>query len=145
MLNLAQSYFAIPDPLRFVERCLNRYERYGMARINDRGIDVFCTARARRELQGREIPLIVELQLYFSCVIKKRVLFHRRSSLTTSPVDANLELAFEAVASAPCDPNEFAAHYPRGTSMSRDKTAAMVPRRVEIDYRQGQWEGVFYI
>lgn len=144
ILDLPASYFAIPDPLRKLERWLNRFRHLRSVTINERRVDVCWTGRAGRELERRDHPLVVELQLYFSCVVKKRVLFHEHATLASTPVDRNLELAFRAVASAACDPTEFVASYPQGKSLSSGKAARMVPRRVEIDYRRGIWEGAFY-
>ena len=143
-LNLPASYFAVPDPLRKLERWFNRFRHARSVTINERRVDVRWTGRAQRALERRDHPLVVEMQLYFSCVVKKRVLFHEHATLAGTSVDRNLELTFEAVASAACDPAEFAASYPRGNSLSPGKAARMVPRRVEIDYRRGAWEGAFY-
>ena len=143
ILNLPASYFALPDPLYRMERILNRYCHSGEARINGRRVQVFWTSRAARRLQTRQRPLVVELQLYFSCVVKKRVLFHEQTQLDTTPVAVSLELAFRAVASAVSEPCEFAQSYPRGRSLSQGRAARMIPRRVEIDFRRGRWEGAF--
>ena len=143
MLNLQASYFAIENPLRLLERCFNRFQHGATVRINQREVGVRWTERAERELQQRSKPVIVELQLYFSCVVKKRVLFHQHAEFDTTVVNRNLELAFQPIASAACDPREFAASYPRGKSLSRGMAARMVPRAVEIDFRQGRWEGQF--
>ncbi len=114
-------------------------------RINQREVEVSWTGRADRELQRREQRLIVELQLYFSCVVKKRVLFHHRvPEFDRIRVNDEIEVAFQPIASAVCDPEEFAASYPQGKNLSAGKAARMVPRVVEIDYRQGSWEGQFH-
>jgi hypothetical protein len=105
-LNLQASYFKIEDPRRVLERWFNRFRYCRTVRINQREVEVKWTARAEREMRHLEQGLVVELQLYFSCVIKKRALFH--------------------------------------AALSSGKAARMVPRTVEIDFRQDDWEAQFY-
>jgi hypothetical protein len=143
ILNLQASYFSIENPLRLVDRWLNRYSYRKTVQINQRSLELRWTERAERELGMREQALIVELQLYFSCVVKKRVLFHQRVDFATNRVDNRLEMAFHAIASAVCDPNEFAQKHPEGRDLSSGPAARMVPAIVEIDYRAGRWQGQF--
>ena len=113
--------------------------------INQREVEISWTGRADKELQRRNQALVVELQLYFSCVVKKRVLFHSRAvEFDSIRVNDDIEIAFQPIASAVCDPQEFAASYPQGKNLSAGKAARMVPRAVEIDYRRNNWEGQFY-
>ena len=143
-LNLRASYFAIENPRRVLERWFNRFQYCRTVRINQREVEVKWTARAERELGQLDQGLVVELQLYFSCVIKKRVLFHAGSGIDAIRVNDRLGLTFRSIASAVCDPREFAASYPQGKNLSSGKAARMVPRKVAIDFRQGGWEGQFY-
>ncbi|MDH3760348.1 MAG: hypothetical protein OEU50_05145 [Gammaproteobacteria bacterium] len=145
LLNLQASYFAIENPLQQLDRWLHGYRHCQTVRINQREIEVSWTGRAERELQRRQQQLVVEMQLYFSCVVKKRVLFHHHSDQPGSVrVNENIGLLFQPIASAACDPEEFAARYPQGKNLSAGRAARMVPRRVEIDYRQENWEGQFH-
>ena len=144
-LNPRASYFAIDNPLRLLERGLNRFRYHGNVLINQREVAVRWTARAERQLQRLEQGLVVELQLYFSCVVKKRILFHREpADFDHTPVNNRLGLVFQPIASAVCDPREFAANYPQGRNLSAGRAGRMVPRTVELDFRQGNWEGQFY-
>ena len=143
-LNLQASYFTIENPGRVLERWFNRFQYCRTVRINQREVEVKWTARAERELRQLDQGLVVELQLYFSCVIKKRVLFHAGSGIDAIRVNDRLGLTFRSIASAVCDPREFASSYPQGKNLSSGKAARMVPRTVEIDFRQGGWEGQFY-
>ena len=144
MLNLSASYFAIDNPLRSLDRWIHGYQHHQSARINQREVEVWWTGRAEDALQSSPQALIVELQLYFSCVVKKRVLFHRQVEFDTAVVNDKLKLAFRPVASALCDPREFALNHPMGSDLSQGVATRMVPRRVEIDFRQGAWEGRFH-
>ncbi len=143
MLNLQASYFSIPSPLRAIERWCNKFQHRETVRINQCEVEVNWTERAERALQGSRRPLIVELQLYFSCVVQKRVLFHQDANFDTTVVNNRLEIAFRPIASAVCDPREFALSHPAGKDLSQGGALRMIPRVVEIDYRQGNWEGQF--
>ena len=144
MLNLNASYFALDNPLRWLGRWIHRYQHHQTVRINQRDVDVCWTGRAEAALQSSQQPLIIELQLYFSCVVKKRVLFHRQVEFDTATVNNRLKLAFRPIASAVCDPQEFAMNHPLGKDLSRGVAGRMVPGRVEIDFRRGEWEGQFH-
>ena len=143
MLSLQASYFSIENPLRILDRWLNHYRYRQTVYINRRPLDLRWTSRAERELDLRARALIIELQLYFSCVVQKRVLFHQHADFATTRVDDRLQIAFHAVASAVCDPSHFAMNHPVGRDLSPGPAARMVPAIVEIDYRAGRWEGEF--
>jgi hypothetical protein len=142
-LNLQASFFAIESPWRLLDRLINPCCYRQVAQIGQRKVELRWTRRAERLLQSSSKPLIVELQLYFSCVVKKRVLFHHSADFATTRVNDQLEIAFRPIASAVCDPREFAAHFPAGKDLSTGPAARMIPRSVEIDFRAGRWEGRF--
>jgi len=143
ILNLQASYFSIENPLRVMDRWFNKFQHQHTVCINQRDVEIKWTERAERILQDGRQPLIVELQLYFSCVVQKRVVFHQRAEFDTVVVNNRLEIAFRPIASAVCDPREFALNHPAGKDLSRGVAVRMIPRNVEIDYRQGNWEGQF--
>ena len=143
ILNLQAGYFAIESPWRLLDRWLNRYRYRHTVLHKGREVEVRWTRRAEHALQASPQPLIVELQLYFSCVVKKRVVFHQQADFATTRVNGRLEIAFRPIASRACDPREFALHYPVGKDLSAGPAARMIPRSVEIDFRRGAWEGQF--
>jgi hypothetical protein len=144
ILNLQASYFTIENPLRLLDRWVHGFRYRQTVVINRRNLKVSWTARAERELQRSEQPLFVELQLYFSCMVQKHVLFHRQVDFDTTAVVDGLQMAFRPIASAVCDPQEFAQRHPAGEELSTVGSACMVPRVVELDFRQGNWEGQFH-
>lgn len=145
LLNAQDSYFALGNPLVWLERRLHRYRHHQTLRINQREIKLSWTGRAETALRQRRRVLVVELQLYFSCGVKKRVLFHQLPiDFESFRVNDKIELCFRPIASAACDPNEFATRYPSGRGLSAGVAARMLPRSVEIDYRRGNWQGQFY-
>ena len=143
ILNLQVGYFAIESPWRLLDRWLNHCRYRRTVQLEGREVEVRWTRRAERALQASPQALIVELQLYFSCVVKKRVVFHQQADFATTRVNGRLEIAFRPIASRACDPGEFALHYPAGKDLSAGPAGCMIPRSVEIDFRRGDWEGQF--
>ncbi len=144
LLNPGYGYFGIASPWRGLDRWLNRFRHRRAIRINAREVEVRWTARADRALRARREPLVVELQLYFSCVVQKRVLFHTDYPAAGVEVMPGFAIVFHPLAAAACDPVEFAASHPPGRDLGDGMGARMVPRRVEIDFRDGAWEGQFH-
>jgi len=142
-LNLQVGFFAIENPWRLLDRLINPCRYRQAVQIGQRKVELRWSRRAERLLQASSQPLIVELQLYFSCVVKKRVLFHHSAGFATTRVTDRLEIAFRPIASAVCDPREFASNFPAGKDLSTGPAARMIPRSVEIDFRAGRWEGRF--
>ncbi len=140
---LSTSYFSIDNPLHWLDRCLNSFQERKNVHINRREVEITWTRRADTALHRLQQPLIIELQLYFSCVVKKRVLFHRQVDFETIAVNGKIEIAFRAISSAVCNPKKFARDYPEGKNLSAGPASRMVPRVVEIDYRNDEWEGQF--
>ncbi len=144
LLNLASGYFGITSPWRRLDRRLHRLRHRRTVRLNGRDVEVRWTARADRALRARREPLVIELQLYFSCVVQKRVLFHADYPGGSVEVRPGFEIAFRPLAAAACDPVEFAASHPPGRDLGDGAAARMVPQRVDIDFRNRAWEGQFF-
>ena len=140
---LQGSYFSIESPLRLLDRWLNAYSHHRYVVMGNKNLRVEWTDRASRVLQTRSQPLIIEMQLYFSCVVKKRVLFHDSSKLDVTDVNNSLKIAFRPIQSAACDPEEFAKNYPVGRVLNSSAATKMIPSRLRIDFRQGHWQGEF--
>ncbi len=142
-MNLRGSYFAIENPLRWIDRRLNGFTHEHRILLNQRPLVVCWSDRAGQALQALDEPLFVELQLYFSCVVKKRVIFHHQSPSDAVKVNTNLCIAFRAVTAAACTPEVFASQYPEGRELSGEAAWRMQPTRLEIDFRNNQWQGEF--
>lgn len=140
---LRGSYFSVGNPLRLLDRWLNSYHHYHVVVLGNKNLRVEWTDRANHALQIRSSPLIIEMQLYFSCVVKKRVLFHETSELEVTDVNSSMKIAFRPIQSAVCDPEEFAENYPLGRVLDSPAATKMIPSRLRIDFQQGQWEGEF--
>lgn len=142
IINLRGSYFGIVNPLQIFDRWLHRYVHSDQVRLNNKELYVEWTDRAQRELDQITNPLIVEMQLYFSCVVKKRVLFHQQVDFDTAAVNEQIQLAFRSVESDACSPEVFARDFPEARELNA-VSGKMMPNRVSIDFKAGVWIGEF--
>jgi len=145
MLNLRSSYFAIASPVQCLDRLLNPSHFSETIRFRDRHLIVEWTQRAQRALTRREHPLLVEMQLYFSCVVKKRVLFHDAAGTNSVTVNDKLSVSFQPVESQSCDPEEFAKNFPVKRQFDTAAAANMGPKKLLLDYKRGRWIGEYRI
>lgn len=143
-----RSYFSFGDSFNLrkkFDRWLNPFSQVIQADYNGKPLKICYTARAGRVLEGRAQPLIVEMQLYFSCVVLKRVLFHDQSDFSVFPVSGKLSLAFNTVESASCDPVKFAQLHPAKRMLDSAQALKMRPRQLMLDYKNKNWTGVFIV
>ncbi len=140
---LQGSYFSIENPLRLLDRWLHSYRHHRTVVLRNKNLRVEWTDRANDALQARSEPVIIEMQLYFSCVLKKRILFQEHSELDATEVNSSMKVVFQAVQSAVCDPDEFAKTFPVGQVLASSAASKMIPTNLRVDFRQGQWVGEF--
>lgn len=113
--------------------------------MNGRAVQVTITPAATQALAQRTEPLHVELELYFSCLVKKFVHFRDDSrGKTTVPVGDKLLLYFRPVTSTACT-WDVAERLGRQPEMDIDCDALhhVAPKRVFIDHVDGQWRGSY--
>ncbi len=113
--------------------------------INGREVEVEWTAEAARELARRTAPLYVELELYFSCLVKKFVHFREDArGKPTVDVGNGLTLYFRPVTSTACT-FEVAERLGRQPEKEIESEALrhVAPKRVFIDHVGGAWRGSF--
>jgi hypothetical protein len=147
-MNTHSGYFEFPTLRTLwvaIDRRLNPYRHRQSVIMRGTPVEVRWTDRAERALTQRDTPLIAEMQLYFSCVVKKRVLFHEQSEPEGIPVGSRLQILFRPVQSTSCDPEEFAHNFPVKREFQSPAADKMKPSALEIDYRYGSWQGVFYV
>jgi len=111
--------------------------------INGRDVLVEWTDAAARELARRPRPLIVELELYFSCLVKKFVHFHEDAGdRETVAASDKLRLYFRPVTSTDCS-FEVAERLGRQPEMELHSEAVskIAPNKVSIDFASGAWQG----
>ncbi len=131
------------NPFKLLDGWLHPYKHKKMLHFNDKPLTIHCTARAKKALDEREHRLIVEMQLYFSCVVKKRIIFHDHYKHDSQMVLENLFVSFRAVEPTSCDPIEFAKNYPEKRELNSTGAHKMRPKALWIDNRKGEWVGEY--
>lgn len=144
-LQLQSGYFSIKNPLHIIDRWLNPFQHKDSIDIRGKKMDIMYSKRALTALNKRDTPLIAELQLYFTCVVQKRVNFHEHCELETIVANPKLSIAYHTVQSNNCDPVEFAEKHPVKKELTSKGAQAMRPSLMKIDHKNGQWIGNFYI
>lgn len=142
------SYFSFGpgiNPLYFIDKWLNPYSHKKVIAFKDNPLTIEWTTRADKALIQTTKNLIAEMQLYFSCVVKKRVLFTEQANFNVIPVIDKLSVAFHPVEAASCDPIEFAKNFPAKREFDSVSAKKMRPKALKLDYKNDTWEGQFYI
>lgn len=111
--------------------------------LNDKEVHVRLSDAAQRALADRQTPLLAEMELLFSCLIRKRVHFRdHHESESATPVSSRLSVRFRPVMTRACSVASV-----QGSAPSEDFPIAdprpYVPRWLKIDFRKGQWQGEF--
>ncbi len=144
-MNIHASYFSIKNPLEILDRWLNPFRHSSATDIRHKQINVKWTQRAEQALKSRDGSLTIEMQIYFSCVVKKRVIFHEQSDLEAFAVNDKLRIASRTVRSDNCDANEFAKNFPVKEELTSSSADKMLPSSLYIDFKDQQWIGEFSI
>ncbi len=127
--------------MQLLDRWFHSYCHHRAIILNGKKLRVQWNRRAERALCNRREPLVIEMQLYFSRVVKKRVLFHDQADFETAGVNDNIQIAFRPIQAAACDPEEFARNYPVGRVLNAPAATRMIPSKISIDFRKGRWQG----
>ena len=115
--------------------------------LNGQPVTVEWSRAAARALVERSRPLVLELELLFSCLVKKTVSFSdavREGRPVT--VTGDLQLCFRAVTATACT-MELAERLGRQPVTAIDTPAAhkLAPRRVWLDRVRGAWQAEFWL
>lgn len=111
--------------------------------LEGRDVRVHLTRAAQQALAARAAPLVAEMELYFSCLIRMRVRFlENESGGDTTPVSDKLAIRFRPVAGRRCDLHAVEGEQPLD-DFPIVRRAPFVPHWLNIDYRKGQWVGRF--
>lgn len=102
------------------------------------------TPAARRALEQREQNLVVELELLFSCLVRKRVKFPATEAkgYALGSSHPKLALQFHPIVSHHCTLDEMGPEQ-ASDDLPLAKPEAFAPRWVSLDFRNGRWSGDF--
>lgn len=119
-------------------------EHYSLT-LNTRPLEIRLTSAARTALAGRNSPLYAQMELYFSCLLRLKVRFYENadnSDVSWLPASDKLMVSFRPVMTATCS-NDYEGEEPPVTDFPIAHDAPFTPRWLQLDYRQGQWQGEF--
>ena len=115
------------------------------AEILGKKIVVEWSASADKAMHELTTPLMAEMELYFSCLIRKAVRFGAVASTRYSAsVTPQLTVCFRPVVTKACSVSEVEDEPPL-EDFQIVKPAAFVPRKLYIDFKRGQWVGEFHM
>ena len=111
--------------------------------IHGKPVRVTWSAAAEREMHRRDAVLLAEMELYFSCLIRKAVRFNQEAVNEGRMVVVNdhLQVSFRPVMTQSCSLD--AAGKPPLETMPIVNPGAFVPSWLKIDFKRDQWHGEF--
>ena len=111
-------------------------------------VDVTLTEKARNALSRRTKPLAVEMELYFSCLIRKQVRFSDANNGTDEKaslearLNDRMRIRFRPVMTRACG-KDYEGDEPPLTDFPITNTKAYIPHWLTIDYKNDTWVGEF--
>ena len=112
--------------------------------ILGRPVDVEISKAAEKKLQGRDHHLCLEMELYFSCMIRKQV--NVRASIDNGMsvfVNDKLEIGFRPVMTKACSVSSCNGDSPPLSDFPIKNAERYIPHWLKIDFRKGNWLGEF--
>jgi hypothetical protein len=109
--------------------------------LHDKSVEVRLSKAAQKALALRDRPLVAEMELLFSCLLRKRVLFGDSAEQAT-PVNDQLAVRFRPIMTRKCSVAEGGAT-PPSQGFPLENPRPYVPHWLAIDYRRGKWVGAF--
>ncbi len=128
---------------------MQEWEESGMTieiTIQGKPLQVTISPAAREALQQLKRPLLVEMELYFSCLIRKKIRFYDTGTLPDSesvPLNEKLAISFRPVMTKTCSVDATGDGGPPVTDFPIANPSAYVPHWLRLDYRRGEWWGEF--
>jgi hypothetical protein len=112
--------------------------------VQGRPFQLDISDAAQRQLVQRGEPLSLELELYFSCLIRKRV--HVRSAPPAEgyiPLNNWLQIRFRPVVTRTCAISDCDGGGPPLMDMPVVRPERYFPHWLRLDYRHGEWLAEF--
>ncbi len=119
----------------------------GTVNLKGKSLLVDVSADAVRAVAASRLPIVVELELYFSCLVRKQLRFGEVNGAPLENDDhariiPGLFTTFRAVTTKHCSVAETDGKPPVETMPIRH-AERFVPDWLKIDYRAGQWLGEY--
>lgn len=110
--------------------------------LANKNLEIRLSPTARHVLAERSSPLQAEMELLFSCLIRKRVHFSEQVAKDAVPASDRLSVRFRPVMTRACMVSDLEGSPPLD-DFPIANPRPYVPRWLAIDYRRGQWVGEF--
>jgi hypothetical protein len=110
----------------------------------NREIEVRLSAAAQTALAARSVSLVVEMELYFSCLIRKRVQFLSapHPGAFCASLDERLTVCFRPVMTRHCTLSEVEGQ-PELEAFPIQRPEAFLPKWLALDFHRGTWSGEY--
>jgi len=114
-------------------------------RLGERTVQLEMSAAAEAALARRSTPLVAEMELYFSCLIRKRVRFPEQPAegARCVTVSDHLVVCFRPVMTRACSIREVAGK-PDLEAFPIRRPEAFTPKALRLDFCHDQWSGEFH-
>lgn len=100
--------------------------------------------KAQAQLDRRTIPLLLEMELYFSCLVRKRVYVRDHTSgKDAAALSDKLRVSFRPVVTQSCAMREVERDNPPVMDMPIVKPERYFPHWLTLDYKRGKWLAEF--
>ncbi len=111
--------------------------------IAGKSVTVTMSSDAADVLRDRDVPLVAEAEILFSCLIRKRLSFREPSpDLLSWPIADNLHVSVRPVLYELCSP-EAGATEPNIIHFAVADIGALVPKSIHIEMEDGELAGTF--
>ena len=111
--------------------------------VGGRSLDVELSSTAGRHLARRDNPLLAELEILFSCLVRKRVNFRDLAEDDEAVfISDKLSIIVRPVLFELCAKGEGESQPPI-VDMPVVDVSRLIPHHLTIDYVDGEWTGSF--
>ncbi len=111
--------------------------------IKGKPFHVFWSSSAEKALQKRGKPLVVEMELKFACMVRLLVHFYDDvANDNVIKITDQISVFYNPVIGQSCDISE-AKEGNKIQTLTEGPMAKRFPKKLGIDYNNGQWVGKF--
>lgn len=111
-------------------------------KIQGKTVDVTLSNAAINALSKRNSKLVAEMELYFSCLIRKQVRFKENLDGETVDVTEQLAVRFRPVMTKACG-IDYEGEEPPLTDFPIKKSQSFIPHWLKVDFKNNKWTGEF--
>ncbi len=111
-------------------------------------IQVEISKHAERQLSNRKTPLFVEMELYFSCLLRKEIriretLREKLDEEFSAQLSESLHISFRPVMTKSCSVSSCAGDKPPLSDFPIERPQSYIPKWLKLDFKKGKWCGDF--